>query len=161
MLDILPVQNSVSAISSCCPRFCQSLVNKTNWGGLIVAILRLLFKLGRIYKEKRDDFIHTRQTNQLTGRHSTQIRLCALDSRAIIYGQLMRLRVSLLASALLVTLSCRPLHQATGQRFYPPCDAPSSSQSGVPKCEAIYPSTVRWRGGEKVIMALSNINIPW
>lgn len=63
--------------------------------------------------------------------------------------------------ALALTLSCQLLYNTKAQTMYPPCDVPRNTMPGVPKCEAVYPSTVRWKGGEKVIVALSNLHIPW
>jgi len=65
------------------------------------------------------------------------------------------------AWAVAFVIACQTIHETKAQKLYPPCDAPSRTIPGKPKCEGVYPSTVTWRGGEKVIMALSNLNIPW
>ena len=65
------------------------------------------------------------------------------------------------AWAVAFAIACQTIHETAAQTLYPLCDAPSRTIPGKPKCEGVYPSTVRWRGGEKVIMALSNLNVPW
>ena len=61
---------------------------------------------------------------------------------------------------LVLLLACGP-GGSLGQTLYAPCDAPRRQQLETPVCEAIYPTTVRYTGGERVIMAFSGLNVPW
>ena len=60
---------------------------------------------------------------------------------------------ALLAAALVDT--------ARAQTLYPLCDAELRTQDGDPKCEGLYPTMFRQTGGERAIMAFSNLHVPW
>merc|ERR1711871_932783 len=42
-----------------------------------------------------------------------------------------------------------------------PCDAPLRTPSPDAKCEGLYPTILSSAGGERVLMAFSNLDIPW